>query len=658
MRERDAPDEAPEPHAAAAWAEACRLAACCAVEPAGLGGVRLRAPAGPVRDAWLRKLQCLLPAAAPWRRLPLQVADERLLGGLDLAATLASGRPVAQRGLLAEADGGIVVAAMAERLAPATAARLSAVLDRGAVEVAREGVASRQISRIGIVALDEGEGDEAVPAGLADRLAIWLDLTTVAPGDVVDGTDIQGRVVAARDRLAGVHIADDAVAALCLAALELGIGSMRAPLRAMHLARICAALDGRDEASRDDVAFAARWVLGPRARTLPATAEVPDAAETDAPKGDPGATPETAPTDPSAASDAAEPDPAESPAATSDPLERLSADADADANANADADERGTPGAGALADAVIEATRATLPLHLLASCRATCIDGSRSGRGGHAGAGSARDSLRRGAPLGSMRGPLRGGARLDLLATLRTAAPWQRLRRAPTHPDPTTRPRPDAPARIVVQADDFRIRRYRERRQTTVIFVVDASGSSALHRLDEAKGAVVLLLADCYARRDSVALLAFRGPGTELLLPPTRSLARARRCLGGLPGGGATPLAGALDAAGSLADVVRRHGDTPLAVLLTDGRANIARDGTPGRERAEADALTAARRLRASGLASTVIDTSPRAQPAALRLADQMGARYLPLASGGARALSQVVREAKAHAAAPARGTA
>ena len=100
-----------------------------------------------------------------------------------------------------------------------------------------------------------------------------------------------------------------------------------------------------------------------------------------------------------------------------------------------------------------------------------------------------------------------------------------------------------------MRRDDFRMTRFQQRTRTTTIFVVDASGSSALNRLAEAKGAVELLLADCYVRRDQVALLAFRGKEAELLLPPTRSLVRAKRSLAGLPGGGGTPLAAGIDAA-------------------------------------------------------------------------------------------------------------
>ena len=165
-----------------------------------------------------------------------------------------------------------------------------------------------------------------------------------------------------------------------------------------------------------------------------------------------------------------------------------------------------------------------------------------------------RASARAAARSATRRGELRGGARLDVLATLRAAAPWQPLRRREAR-----RGRPRAAASH--RACGARISASRasgSARATTTIFVVDASGSSALHRLAEAKGAVELLLAECYVRRDQVALVAFRGRGAELLLPPTRSLARAKRSLAGLPGGGGTPLAAGLDAAVALAEPTPR----------------------------------------------------------------------------------------------------
>jgi magnesium chelatase subunit D len=292
-------------------------------------------------------------------------------------------------------------------------------------------------------------------------------------------------------------------------------------------------------------------------------------------------------------------------------------------------DERPDPQS--LADLVLAAAAAAVPPGLLASLAAGAGRGATSAGK----AGAAKHSALRGAPLAARPGMPGGRARLALLETLRAAAPWQALRR-----------REDGP-RIAVRRDDFRIKRFRERSETTTIFAVDASGSSALARLAEAKGAVELLLADCYVRRDRVALIAFRGRGAELLLPPTTSLVRAKRSLAGLPGGGGTPIAAALDAARTLAEAVLRRGGTPMLVVLTDGRANVARDGTGGREAASADALAAARQLAALRITTVLLDTSPRPQPQAATLAAAMGARYVPLPYADAAALSRAVKAAQ-----------
>jgi magnesium chelatase subunit D len=199
---------------------------------------------------------------------------------------------------------------------------------------------------------------------------------------------------------------------------------------------------------------------------------------------------------------------------------------------------------------------------------------------------------------------------------------------------------------VAVRRADFRIRRFVERTGTTVLFMVDASGSSAIQRLGEAKGAIEVLLAESYARRDRVSLMAFRGQGTEMLLPPTRALARARKVLAALPGGGGTPLAHAIDAALEQALAIRRGGSAAMVVLLTDGRANIARDGTPGRAVAEADALAAGRRFAQQGIAALFVDTSPRGEPVARRVAEAMRARYLLLPAADAKALGGLVRAA------------
>jgi magnesium chelatase subunit D len=228
---------------------------------------------------------------------------------------------------------------------------------------------------------------------------------------------------------------------------------------------------------------------------------------------------------------------------------------------------------------------------------------------------------------------------LSVLDTLRAAAPWQRLRRTGLAPDRVQN-------RIIVRAEDFHIRRFKEQPRRIAIFAVDASGSSAVNRLAEAKGAILLLLADCYVQRDEVALIAFRGFGADLLLPPTHALARARRALAALPGGGPTPLAAGINAALRLAVMERRAGKQPLLVILTDGGANIGQDGKPGRAAAGRDALAAAKACGVQNLPALVVDTAPRRQKFVAELAGAMAARYVPLPYADAARLSRAVQAA------------
>jgi magnesium chelatase subunit D len=563
-----------------------------AVAPHALGGVRLRCGAGPERDAWLDALRSLLPAAMPWRRLPVHTRDDALLGGLDLAATLASGKPVAQRGLLAQAEGGIVLAAMAERMGVALAARLCAALDDGA--------------RIAVIALDEGSADdEAPPPSLLDRLALLVMPDAEAPS--VDAR----RVHAARERWREVSAGDELIEALVAAASALGVASSRASWQALCVARIAAALSGRGQVQAEDAALAARLVLASKATRAPQAGE------------------ESAPATP--------------PPQDSDETSREEDDDNADTDRPLD-------------DRVIAAALAAIPPGLLALLAAGRTTGPRRGDAGRMGQNTA--SRNRGRVIGAARGEPRGGARLALIETLRAAAPWQKVRRMsfqanaaePAVPGSWRCPLEGEAAEgrfggVLITKDDLRVQRRVQRRATTTIFAIDASGSQALHRLAEAKGAVELLLADCYARRDRVAVIGFRGAAAQVLLAPTRSLVRAKRQLAGLPGGGGTPLAAAIDAAQAMAATVRRGGATPLVVLLTDGRANIARDGSPGREAASRDALAAARAFCASTTAALLIDTSPQPSAAAQGIAAALGARCIALPQAQAQALSQAVRQ-------------
>lgn len=364
-----------------------------------------------------------------------------------------------------------------------------------------------------------------------------------------------------------------------------GIDSLRAPWLALRVARAHAALHGRDAVAEADLEAAAALTYPQRATRVP---QEPDAEQ------EPPAPPQDAPDDASAG----------------------------------DSQSLSLPDG----DLLVEAVRALLPPDLLAGLVPAGTSRSMSG----AGAGQKRKGNRRGRPLPSRPGRLDGRARIDLVATLRAAAPWQPVRRWSV-PHKTG---------LHIRPSDIRLKRYQDHSDRLLIFAVDASGSAAVARLGEAKGAVELLLGQAYAARDHVALIAFRGDGAELLLPPTRSLVQTKRRLASLPGGGGTPLAAGLQQAALLAVQSRAKGLTPTVVLLTDGRANIALDGTADRTAAQTDAENMAEVLRADGIAGLVIDMSNRPQAPLKALSARLGAPYIALPRANAERLTGAVSAA------------
>jgi magnesium chelatase subunit D len=597
-REPTPPEASSEP--LERWNDALTALQLLQIDPHGFGGVCLRAPHGPVRERWL---QALADLGLGLVKVPGSVDSERLLGGIDLAHTLQTGQLHLQAGLLQQADQGLVCLPMAERLSPALLAPLVQALEQGQVPPNRHS-AEPTVTRFGVVALDESLPDEpGVGAALAERLGVWLDLHELSPSDIdADWTDANndglhlrlspGALARARAQLAQVQASDDQMQALCAAALGLGIGSLRVPSLALRLACAHAALNGRQALEADDLGFAARCVLAPRATQWPTE---PSAQEAEpAPKED-----KTQPQEP----------PPESPENTDEaPDDQTEKDKDPGPPPEPSAED--------LQEMMVAAALASLPPHMLDALmtRQGASSPQSSGRSGQTRAGS-----QRGRPLPPRPGRPGGQARLHVLATLRAAAPKQRLRQA------------HSTGRVAIRAEDFHIQRYQQRASSCLILALDASGSAALQRLAEAKGAVELLLQQSYARRDSVCIVAFRGAQAQLLLPATRSLVRAKRAMTGLPGGGGTPLALALKMAHEQAAQLQRQGITPILVVLSDGRANVTLQGLGGRAQAQSDAQSWGQQWRASGHRALWIDTSMQPDAQAQQLASTMGASYLPM---------------------------
>jgi magnesium chelatase subunit D len=495
------------------------------------------------------------------RAVPSSLAVDALTGSIDLAATLAFGKPVYTEGLLVTQPRLLV--RRAERLDSACASLLAQALDREAMLL--------------IAVMDVNDPEAALPAKLEARLPFVVT-------DEAEPHWTPQAIADARLRMHGDDVDPRWINELCAAAFSIGITSPRAVLQTLKAARGVAALQGRNAVDEESVALAARLVLSHRAQYAPQQSEEQQDQE-----------PPPPPPDGDDETNAAPPNPGD-------------------------------------AEIILEAIKAALPANLLLMAS----DGlGKRGAGRNIKSAAPRKAAgQRGRRVGNKRASSLAGQRLDILATLRNAAPWQPLRRK-TGID-----------RMIVTRDDFRVSRIKQRNEATAIFAVDASGSTAFQRLAEAKGAVETILAECYVRRDKVALVAFRGKKAEVLLSPTRSLERAKRSLSGLPGGGGTPLASGLHEAFTLAVQVKRSGGNPIVIMLTDGRGNVTRDGEGNKVKALEESDAAAKLFAAEGFDALVIDVSPEPQKAARALAQAMHATYLPMPRASANDIAQPVRQA------------
>ena len=605
------------------WNDALTSLQLLQIDPSGFGGIWLRAPFGPVRERWLRHL---LAAGLNTVKVPGSVDMERLLGGIDLSMTLQTGSLHMQSGLLQQADQGVVCISMAERFPASLIAPMTQAMDTQSLPPLRmsDGSESAPRTQFGVVALDESMDDEPpIGKSLQERLGLWFDLQALAPSDVPElefsqlsqgnasdqSLDIRipaEKLLQARQLLTLIQWSDDQALAVCATALGLGIDSLRTPTLALRVACCHAALNMRSVVSDEDLEFAARRVLAPRATRWPAPAEQLSAPE-----------PETAPESPPETAPDQEPAPDPSPEAAQEPPDQQAQQEPPPADqASQDEPSADSPSAEDLQEMMIASALASLPPNILDSLltKTGSSQGNSSGR-----SGQFRSGMQRGRPLPPRPGRPAGHARLHVLATLRAAAPKQRLRSA------------TGQGRVAIRSEDFHVHRYQQNSSSCMILALDASGSAALQRLAEAKGAVELLLQQSYARRDSVCIVAFRGAKAQLLLPMTRSLVRAKRAMTGLPGGGGTPLALALKMACEQSVQLQRQGVTPILVVLSDGRANVTLQGLGGRAQAQADALQWVQQWRQTGHRSLWIDTSVQPDPQVQNLADAMGASYMPM---------------------------
>ena len=587
-----------------AWFDANLIAILLAINPKGLKGVTVKSQYGPVREAWLTYLKKLISSCGmEVLKAPANISAEQLLGSLDVEASLQAGSLVMSKGLLERVHGNLLLLPMVERMDLQAIALISQALD--------EKNTFDQSTHFGVIAFDESDSvDESISPRLLDRLAFELYLDQLSLADIKESLEVNAEdIQEAKKLLPLVKCSDDYLEVMTKAGFSLGVSSFRANYFALETAKALAALRGLAEVSQDEVIDAARLVYTPskRAYAPPEIDQSEDKSNEDQSDQDPDSQQEDSQSD------------QESP----------------------DEIKQEQPSEQELEDIIVQAVKASIPPKLLRQPK----DQMRAGKSAaHVSgkSGSIQKNFLSGRPLGARKGRPTDGKRLDILKSIRAAIPWQRLRKGALANNQVNQ----AQSRIDFRAEDLHIKQYLRRRGTVTIFLVDASGSSATQRLAEAKGALEELLAQCYIRRDEVAMLSMRGAKAEVVLPPTRSLARAKRNLAALPGGGGTPLASGFRAANEMAISLQRKGLTPIIVIMSDGKANVNLLGVGGRGGAHADALTAAKELRLKNHRVLFVDTSPQPEILAQELSGTMAAQYFPLPfTGSGKQISQAAMQ-------------
>lgn len=575
--------------------EALRL---LAVDPR-LGGVAIGAPVGSGKSSLARASVTLFGSTTRFIELPLGSDEEALLGGIDIEATLRTGARVARQGLLARADGGVLYADALNLLPDPVVNILLGALDTGTVQLEREGMSQRIDCRFRLIGTYDPE--EGLPRRhLLDRIGLLVVLPSQTPPDI-RATVVRNHrspefahweelaaldealITQARALLPEVTITPAQQQALVDLALRAGVEGHRVDVYATAAACAAAALELRSSVSQADLEVAARTVILPRATRDVAPPEPPEPQQQ-----------HQQPAPPPPPSDTPQDDPDDADAAAAPP------------------EELAIP-----QEEIMAALRTELPVNLNDLPFRTI----RRGRAGSRGATNGT----RGRHIRSSIGDPRR-KRIDIPATLRVAAPWQPLRRTQSAQQRS----------IALRIDDIRVKEFRSKAGVLFCFVVDASGSMALNRMRQAKGAVQVLLQQAYVHRDRVALLAFRGEHCEVLLPASQSVELARRALDVLPTGGTTPLAAALLATMDVAKQARSRGiQQCVALFLTDGRGNVGlQPGVPVAQ----EIATLAAAVAADGIKAVVIDTQRNylSRGEGRQLAEKLGGEYiyLPNANG------------------------